>query len=215
MRATAAAFPRDEVGSEPISRRWKISFRLYMEAARSKQWTPELMDAAEVEGLTLREFSKRLTGRAWADTDDEAIKRALADPATAAAIAKRALADPAIADEVMRDQPTRHSITVAQDKHYASTHPRGGADDGAPDKRLKMTPLVDSLDLMSIVVKVKRAEAQMLELVAKPHVRGNAAHRNLIVSHAEWLANASEILLSAVNGASIDDALAEILADGE
>jgi len=77
MRQTALKF---NVSETLNSRHWHLPFRCYMEATKSTAWTPRLMDQAEQERWTLREFSQKLTGKRWADDEVEAAKRVLRDP---------------------------------------------------------------------------------------------------------------------------------------
>jgi len=61
MRVTAKTFSSEE-------RVWRLPFRIYMEASGYRgKWTPELMERAEREHMTLREFSRELTGKSWSD----------------------------------------------------------------------------------------------------------------------------------------------------
>jgi hypothetical protein len=74
MRNTAAKFRASE------ARKWRLPFRLYLEATKSSKWSPGLMEQAELNGWTLRQFSEQMTGKRWADDDTESIKRVFSDP---------------------------------------------------------------------------------------------------------------------------------------
>jgi hypothetical protein len=78
MREVSMKFPLSE------SRKWRLPFRLYMAAAQSSKWSPGLMEQAELNGWTLRQFSEQMTGKRWADDDMEAARRVLKDPAKSA-----------------------------------------------------------------------------------------------------------------------------------
>lgn len=108
MRLTGTKFPAQ-------SREFRVPFRLYMEAAQNySKWSSELMKQAEKEHWTLRQFSKELTGRAWADDTVEAAKRALKDEVTR----REVLADQQVVDAIVNDEDAQSVVAAASNKLF-------------------------------------------------------------------------------------------------
>jgi hypothetical protein len=123
MRTTAVTF------STRHSRRHKVKFRLYVEAATTKATDPERdhwLATAEEQDMSLRVFSKFITGREWADTGAEKVRAAVKnDPkmvaeavkqnhSLAKQIAVEAVKNPLVARAVIDDRDAQLALIRAE-----------------------------------------------------------------------------------------------------
>lgn len=119
LRNTGVAFP------DTRARRWKLPFRSYLEVARTKSTAAQRekwLTQAEKQGMTLRQLSQLVTGKAWADSPASRVRAALRDDPDmlADAISEDPLQAERVVARVARSHPdvvARHGVTIREEQN--------------------------------------------------------------------------------------------------
>jgi hypothetical protein len=209
MRKVAVARPTAR------SRRFRVGFRLYMLAvdassdpARQDAWLAE----AEASKLTLREFNVLITGRPWADTNEEKVKATARDnPETIVELLKD---NPEIAAEAAKHPEVAAAIVANKESELAVMQAQGAKGRRSSGRRTEPEePFARALTVLHLAALKHDAEA--MQKVAVEQFSGSYVwrprERERVLAEldrvTEIVANVRAVLTAEVSDAQLADFL--------